>query len=212
MALAGKRKPKPAVKAAYHHGNLREALVAAGLRYLESARRGDELSLRELARRVGVTANAVYRHFADKDALLSALAAEGFRLLRAAQLAAAEGAGQPKLTLKAAGRAYLEFAHGHPALYRLMFGQYAAAHHGGELAEAARSSFQVLLDQVAAARSLQPGDGQVLAGAVHSWGLVHGLSQFWIDGQLDALSDDPAALIESAMQFAVSTPKAGAKG
>ena len=66
------------MRAAYHHGNLREAILEAGLAHLEKS--ADEaLSLRELARQTGVAANAVYRHFASKEQLLAALAAEGFR-------------------------------------------------------------------------------------------------------------------------------------
>ena len=71
-------------KKAYHHGDLRSALVEAGLRLLE-ARTADDLSLREVARAVGVSATAVYRHFPDKGALMAALAGEGLARLAEAQ-------------------------------------------------------------------------------------------------------------------------------
>lgn len=198
-----KAKKAPA-RTAYHHGNLREALVEAGLAHLEADERG-EISLRDLARQVGVTANAVYRHFADKEALLAALAAEGFRRLRAAQLAAEQPGRDAAAALQVAGRSYVDFARAHPALYRLMFGRFDATTHGSELAEAAQASFSKLLAQVAGARGLSLQDPQVLSAAVFGWGLTHGLSLLAIDGRFDHLTDDPGALIDAALSFA--TPR-----
>src|SRR4030042_1238193 len=106
--------------ASYHHGNLRAALIEAGLRALGGNDRPD-LSLPELARRVGVSANASYRHFANKEALLTALAAEGFRRLHAAETKASAQQSQPGADFRAAGRAYVQFAIDNPALIRLMF-------------------------------------------------------------------------------------------
>src|SRR5690606_17147113 len=104
----------------YHHGNLPAALVDAALEVLESE--GIEaLTLRELARRVGVTHAAPYRHFKDKAALLAALAAEGFaRLSRAVEARRGEG-------IAGAAEAYLRFAADHPAHFRLMFAPERAA-------------------------------------------------------------------------------------
>jgi AcrR family transcriptional regulator len=82
-------------KAGYHHGELREALVAAGLAILEEGGDPGSLGLREAARRAGVSAMAPYRHFSDKDALLSAVAAVGFERLRADLEAADQGASPP---------------------------------------------------------------------------------------------------------------------
>ena len=76
----------------YHHGDLRAALIEAGLKLLED-RQGDDIGLREAARAVGVSATAVYRHFPDKAALLRALSAEGFARLAEAQRGAQEAAG-----------------------------------------------------------------------------------------------------------------------
>lgn len=205
ISVMAKLKESPA-KAGYHHGNLREALVEAGLKHLESAERG-EISLRDLARQVGVTANAVYRHFADKEALLAALAAEGFRRLSAAQAAAEKSGIDPADTLHRAGRGYLAFARENPALYRLMFGRFDSTTHGSELATAAQASFGKLLAQVAAARGLAPNDPQVLAAAVFAWGLTHGLSQLAIDGQFDHLGPDPVALVEAALSFGAPRKK-----
>lgn len=105
----------------YHHGDLRAALIVEGLRQLELSGEG-ALSLRGLAKAVGVSPNAPYRHFVDKTALMGALAAEGFLLFADAIVAASVGEGLP--ALRAQGHAYLDFAHSHPALYRLMFSPY----------------------------------------------------------------------------------------
>jgi AcrR family transcriptional regulator len=107
-------------KKAYHHGNLRAALVAAALK--EIAKRGPEgFSLREVARRAGVSAPAVYRHFADKDALLGAVAADcAERLGAAIQSAVAEVADDPLEQFRATGIAYVRFAVEHPEHFRAM--------------------------------------------------------------------------------------------
>lgn len=107
-------------KKAYHHGNLRAALVAAALK--EIARRGPEgFSLREVARRAGVSAPAVYRHFADKDALLGAVAADcSERLGAALQVAVAEVPDDPLEQFRAVGIAYVRFAVEHPEHFRAM--------------------------------------------------------------------------------------------
>src|SRR5688572_9314104 len=129
--MAAVKKKGVPVRTAYHHGNLRQALVEAGLAHLESAEHG-EISLRDLARQVGVSANAVCRQFADKEAVLAALAAEGFRRLRAAQTAAETSNRDAADVLQAAGRGYVAFARANPALYRLMFGRFDATTHGSE--------------------------------------------------------------------------------
>jgi len=107
-------------KKAYHHGNLRAALVAAALK--EIAKRGPEgFSLREVARRAGVSAPAVYRHFADKDALLGAVAAECWDRIGAAMRAAvAEAPEDPLERFRATGIAYVRFAVEHPEHFRAM--------------------------------------------------------------------------------------------
>src|SRR6476469_1040818 len=93
----------------YHHGDLRRALIDAGLELLES-RDAEALSLREVARSVGVSATAVYRHFPDKNALLDALAAEGLGRLAAAQHKAADASGGGEAGFAATGAAYVRFA------------------------------------------------------------------------------------------------------
>ena len=107
-------------KPAYHHGDLANALIVAALAAVEQAG-PDAVSLRDLAQTLGVSRAAPYRHFADRDALLAAVAARGFDDLNAGYetALAAEGGGREKL--RAAGRVYLDFAKRRPGLFRLMF-------------------------------------------------------------------------------------------
>src|SRR5689334_19621575 len=103
-------------KRSYHHGDLHSALLLTAGKMLE--KEGLEaLTLREVARRAGVSHSAPYRHFAEREALLAALAAEGFERLGAAQRKAAEAGG-----LRAMGEAYVAFALENPQRFRLMFG------------------------------------------------------------------------------------------
>jgi AcrR family transcriptional regulator len=108
-------------KQPYHHGDLRAALLDAATTALE--RQGYEaLSLRELSASLGVSRAAPYRHFADRRALLSALAERGFAELTRIHLDAGAAGGAPQQRLAAAGRGYLAFAAAQPQLFRLMFG------------------------------------------------------------------------------------------
>ncbi|MGH8516608.1 MAG: TetR/AcrR family transcriptional regulator [Panacagrimonas sp.] len=201
--MPAKRLKRPPPRRAYHHGHLREALIDAGMAHLEHGD-AESLSLRDLARQAGVTANAVYRHFDGKEALQAALAAEGFRRLLAAQVAAAQAQRSPRDTLLDSGRAYLRFAHSQPSLYRLMFGRYGATHRQGELGEAASASFGELARQVAAAFGLSDTDERMGPSTVYVWALVHGLSELWIDGQFDGLTPDTAALVETVVALAAA--------
>ena len=114
---------------AYHHGDLRAAVIAAGLKRLEAGDDG-ELGLRALARDVGVSATALYRHFPDKEALLDALADEGLRRLGARQAQAWLKAGGGRNGFKATGTTYVRFAHDEPALFRLSCMSQNSARHG----------------------------------------------------------------------------------
>ncbi len=187
----------------YHHGNLRLALVEQGLVLLESSPQG-EFSLRELARQVGVSANAAYRHFANKEALLVALAAEGFRRLQAAQVQAAMTVASLKEGFRQAGRAYVRFAQDNPALFRLMFGGLLSNHPSEELSQAAHAAFGTLQTSVAQLLGLDEADHRVTVSAMSAWSVVHGLSHLVLDGQLehhghqaDALIDEVLARFES---------------
>ena len=177
----------------YHHGDLRAAAIAAGLDLL-GEREADDLGLREVARAVGVSATALYRHFPDKAALLRALAEAGLAQLAESQRQAAAAAGGGAAGFGATGRAYVRFALDHPALFRLIF---SAAPGGGDPfdrpAEEADEAFRMLRDN--AARLAPPGAGPEAAHriALHAWALVHGLATLILDGQIprdDALIDE----------------------
>lgn len=164
---------------AYHHGDLRAAVIAAGLARLQSGDDG-ELGLRALARDVGVSATALYRHFPDKEALLDALADEGLRRLGALQAQAWLKAGGGVAGFKATGAAYVRFAHDEPALFRLSFTRQMPdrkeGSDGGEVA------YNLLRAGVGEAL---PGVGDPDVAALHAWALVHGLAMLILDRRID---------------------------
>ncbi len=169
-------------KRGYHHGDLRAALVAAGLRLL-AERDAEALSLREVARAVGVSATSVYRHFPDKQALMTALALEGLARLAAAQRVAADAAGGGAAGFAATGRAYIRFALANPALFRLIFASPILAR--GRTEGAVESDARDLLLENAAATVREGVGGQAASiRAVQAWALVHGLAMLMLDGQI----------------------------
>lgn len=188
----------------YHHGNLRAALIEAGLAALE---KGDEagFSLRAVAREVGVSANAAYRHFASKDDLLSALAAEGFRRFAAQQAAAAQTSRDSLDLQTATAKAYVSFAQAHPALFRLMFSRFLYASSSEDLKAAAMSAFELLLASSAQQAGAEPLSEQALMTAIANWSMVHGLSHLLLDGQLNAFGFSVEKMIEGIVHL----PKAG---
>ncbi|SKB58223.1 TetR/AcrR family transcriptional regulator [Sphingopyxis flava] len=159
----------------YHHGDLRAAVISAGLKRLGE---GDarELGLRALARDVGVSATALYRHFPDKEALLDALAEEGLRRLGALQAQAWLKAGGGRAGFKATGIAYVRFAHDEPALFRLSFTRQMPERKGeeGDGGEVAYNLLRAGVGEVFPAESVD-------AAALHAWALVHGLAMLILD-------------------------------
>jgi AcrR family transcriptional regulator len=179
---SGRKKEQPT---GYHHGDLRQALIDAALRIL--AKKGSaQLNLRQLARQTGVSHAAPYRHFQDKNALLAAVAEEGFRKMTAKMRALAGTEANPVLRLQRHGMGYVQFATENPAHYRVMFGSELQQKHADEsLAAASAEAFSVLLDAVVAcqlAGLARPGDP--MNSALFCWSGVHGLSLLLIDGKL----------------------------
>lgn len=174
-----------AKKQTYHHGDLRVALIAAGLTLLEE-READDIGLREVARAVGVSATAVYRHFPDKAALLRALAAEGLRWLAEAQQRAFAAAGGGAAGFDATGLAYVRFAIDHPALFRLIFSNPPDRDLLASAPEEVPTAFRLLRDN--AALLAAPGAGAEAVGriALAAWAKVHGLAVLILDGQIRA--------------------------
>lgn len=185
----------PATRA-YHHGDLRSALVAAGLMALKTTAVAD-LSLRQLARDVGVSATAVYRHFPDKQALLTALAIEGIAQLGRFQQAAAQKAASDVATFPATGQAYVRFALANPALFRLIFSQREPV---GQTVFGDNLPAQMLRAMAAASVGGDPEETRRLM--IQAWAVVHGLAMLMLDKQLPA--DD--ALIDRVIDQATLFP------
>lgn len=185
MTSSVARRPRKKPAGRYHHGDLRRALIDQALRTIE--REGVEgLTLRAVGEALGVSRTALYRHFADKQALLAAVSREGFRTLRVALVNAWEAHGRGQSGFEAMGRAYLAFAVSHPSHYRVMFGRFAeATAYDPDLAQEAAAAFQALVDALVARQR----DGAVRADepvlqARFVWATTHGIAMLVIDGQL----------------------------
>ncbi len=169
----------------YHHGDLRASLMRAGLDLL-ATRTADDLSLRQVARTVGVSANAVYRHFPDKAALMRALAAEGLQSLAASQRQASETAGGSSVGFQATGKAYVRFALANPALFRLIFSQPASLNLLTRPDSDVPDAMAFLRANAAALAA--PGTAGTTV-ALHAWSLAHGLAMLMLDNQVPADDD-----------------------
>ncbi|RLB49682.1 MAG: TetR family transcriptional regulator [Deltaproteobacteria bacterium] len=169
-------------KKAYHHGELRESLLEAAEALLEKDGPAG-LSLRKVGRQLGVTPGAPYRHFEDKDALLAALATEGFQKLRAVMLADQEGAPDGKERLRRAGVGYLQFASAHPELFRLMFGWMPARDVPG-LCEAGDAAFAALQGVLEGCEEEGLLSRSVSEAGLLAWSAVHGAAFLSIDDRL----------------------------
>ncbi len=173
---------------AYHHGDLRRALLAAAVAAIEE-RGPAAISLRDLARRANVSHAAPAHHFGDKAGLLTALAAEGFTKLTAALRQARERTG----SFLEIGVAYVGFAVRHPAHFAVMFRP--DLYHADDPSvvaarDGARESLHGGLGLVA-----DPGPAPSPIAALAAWSLVHGLATLWLSGSLrDPPTDDPEEL------------------
>jgi AcrR family transcriptional regulator len=169
---------------AYHHGDLRNALVEAGLKVL--AKEGAEaLNLREVARRAGVSHAAPYRHFADKQALIEAIAEDGFhRLWAYIEQAAAKPAKTSSQRLIMLGQAYVQFALLHSDHFRIMFTSVRAVNESNRLYVTSKAGFHVL---IAALQAGQASGELVKDDPVEQakllWVIVHGVAVLLIDNQ-----------------------------
>ena len=185
--------PPSAAKTSYHHGDLREALVAAAER-LMSDKASWTFTLREVARAAGVSHNAPYNHFPDRRALLAAVAARGFDDLTSALIDALAGleAADAASRILAAARAYVAFAMARPSTYRLMFSADLAGHGDEGLKAAGARAFAVLSDLIAdgVSKGLVRTDPEG-THALAAWSLVHGLGMLALDGMVAVPSGDP---------------------
>lgn len=177
------KKPSRTAPAArpYHHGNLREQLLDLARADLEAAGAAS-LSLRDLAERAGVSKTAPYRHFPDRDSLLSALMERGWRDLHASLVAAIASGTDPVEGLRAMGRAYVGFALSHRGMYRLLFSGEGKRLPAGQTCPEASDSFALLALQIQRCQEAgwrTASDGQILT--LSHWSLVHGAADLALE-------------------------------
>ncbi|HTJ42405.1 MAG TPA: helix-turn-helix domain-containing protein [Kofleriaceae bacterium] len=205
MTRASAKRPRRA-RRTYHHGDLRRALVDAAVAII--AEQGAEaFTLREAARRLGVNHRAAYRHFADKAALLAAVAEQGFRgLIETTQAEAASVTG-PAQRLAAAARAYVAFAAAHPAHFRVMFGP--RLNEGAERKRRKSSSPFVTVDALVeeAYRMLEAQVREGMAAGIFAndpgphpvialWAAMHGLASLVLMKRVDVPPGKLAAWVD----------------
>jgi AcrR family transcriptional regulator len=197
---------------AYHHGDLRNALVMTGARLVEQGF-GEGFSLREVARDVGVSANAAYRHFADKSALLNAVAAHGFqglaqRMHEAINPVRSRGARALTATDRffAGGHAYVDLAVEQPQMFRLMFGPSGMCcfTEQGVAFEGPRpiDLLGLMLDGLVADGRMTPKARQ--GAELKVWAVVHGFASLVLDGLVTL--QEPSArnmALDSLLKFTV---------
>lgn len=192
-------------KAAYHHGDLAAALVHEAREVIGRAST-EAVSLRKIASAVGVSANATYRHFPDKSALLAEVARQAFeelaQLMSDADLEpSSAGSIDPVERFKTIGRIYVRYARDNPELFRLMFGPHGYRCLSGDDGPGEEMPFTNLstaLDALVDAGAL-PASAR--AGAeIPAWTTIHGFTALALEGALGEAGDDPATL-EGLLEF-----------
>lgn len=180
-------------KNSYHHGDLKPALIQAGLEILEEE--GLEgLSMRAIAARVGVSHTAPKNHFDGLHGLLAAIAAEGFRRHAKAMQKGVEDLPKSQARLRAASEGYVQFARENPALFKLMFSPRFKEKAGEELIAAGEASYKVLIgiaDGLAWSRPETQGGREVedLQTQLMLWAFVHGYASLLIEGRVPRHAD-----------------------
>jgi AcrR family transcriptional regulator len=190
----------------YHHGNLREALLQGAVRVIAEVGPA-AFTLREVARRAGVSHNAPYRHFRDKDALLAAVAAQGFRELTRAMRDAGERQAMALDKLKQSGLAYVSFAVRRPEHFTVMFDAPVCTSKDPEYIQPSQEAFNTLVNYI---RNCQE-EGQLPAGntlerTLYAWSLVHGIAKLAVAGRFPFRTK--AAMLKFA-QFAIDESVSG---
>ncbi|MEH1015472.1 TetR/AcrR family transcriptional regulator [Micromonospora sp. CPCC 206060] len=198
--------PTGVKRSSYHHGSLREALLD-GARTLLAERGSQGFSLNELARRVGVSSAAPYRHFVDRDALLGELADQGYLGLRTALEETERPSTTPADRIRRMGVAYLRFAADNPAVFGIMF-QHRPGH------EKVRPlAFQPLVDVVGQAQEHGDLPDHVPPGVVARtiWATVHGLATLQLGQGFVGLGleDSTENLVDQALTLLLRRPRPG---
>lgn len=179
------RRPRKKKAGQYHHGDLRQALIDQALRTIDKDG-AESLTLRAVGEALGVSRTALYRHFSSKQALLAAVAREGFRTLRLTLGEAWDRHGHGGAGFEAMAGAYLQFAVAHPSHYRVMFGRFdEAVACDPDYDVEARAAFQTLADALVEQQrdgDVRPDDPVLQARFV--WSVTHGIAMLVINGQL----------------------------
>lgn len=184
--------PKPR----YHHGDLREALISAGLALLNE-RGAEGFSLRECARRAGVSPAAPAHHFGDSKGLLTAIAARGFADFAKALDESQTGLTTRSVRLRAQGRAYVRFAKANPAVFDLMWRSALLNQTDPDLRRAADAAYATLLSAVPAKTESPSANDKQNPNAIAAWALVHGFARLMLDGPL---ADAPEAVLDQVLE------------
>jgi AcrR family transcriptional regulator len=187
-------------RGAYHHGELRQALLAAA--EAELAAHGVEgFTLRGCAKRAGVSHAAPAHHFKDAGALLTALAAAGFaRFAAAMETRRAAAAPEPRAELIAIGLGYVDFALANPALFRLMFASDRPDAGDVALGAEAEHSYRVLVDGLTRVRGSDPrADRSGAIDLAAAWAIVHGIAHLLLTGRARFLGEIGPAERERAL-------------
>lgn len=193
----------PGARRGYHHGNLREALIAAALDLI-SKKGPAGFTFADAARAAGVSPAAPYRHFRDRDALMADLARRGFEGFAEALSRAWDG-GKPsaRAALENVGRAYLKFAEKEPALFSAMFESGLNAADYPEVREAGERAFAVLREACEAAVATLPKERRPpsLMMALHIWSMSHGIAALFGrgDGARRPIPMSPEELLEAGV-------------
>lgn len=182
--------PQNEKKKPYHHGNLRDAVLDEVLKQTEDAG-PEQVSLRAVARELGVSPGATFRHFKDRRAVITALAVRGIEgMLAEIADMQAQVEQTPMAQFAAIGRGYLSFALENPALFRLMFRE--------TLIDPEDPAYQEIAPKLEA---MMGPPGGVDTGGLLAWGVVHGLATLSIEGALDGMAprDQHKAILGAAL-------------
>jgi AcrR family transcriptional regulator len=187
MAEAQKRSAvRPKNK--FHHGDLREALIAA-TRELLVEHGPDGFSLADACRRAGVTTAAPYKHFRDKQEILEEIVLRGFEELTAANAKAVDEGGPGTVAgITAMGMSYLDFAVAQPAVFRLMFGHKSAIKEVKQIDETGNQCLKNVIEQVAAYCRKHGHTADAEKIAIRLWTFVHGASSLQLDGDYERVA------------------------
>ena len=188
----------------YHHGDLRESLIAA-TRALVVSKGAENFSLADACRFAGVSTAAPYKHFRDKQEILEIVCQRSFDEMHATTMTAVERAGEgTALAIQEMGRAYVNFARTEPNLFRLMFGQNPALKHAQIVDLAGTDCFAYVVDQVGkfCERENRASDPRFMA--IKLWTFVHGAACLLIDEDYQKIAPDldvDALIISAAPQL-----------